>query len=714
MIEATFRLTDNFIEKYKSIKPPFGFNGLGEFVYLRTYSRLLPDGTNEVWHQTIRRVVEGCYRMQERHIKANDLGWSNSRAQKSAQEMYDRMFWMKFLPPGRGLWAMGSKLTESEKPVFSALFNCAFVSSENIAKEQTKPFCFLMDISMLGVGVGFDVNGAGAFELQSPGDILKNPDTKSIIKQIYPDLKDTGNFYDYTNNIVCYTYNLRNYHNEFTDLLDYKFIIPDTREGWVLSIAYLLNAFFTGDLLPKFDYSQIRPAGLPIKGFGGLSSGHEPLKYIHEKITELLTRDIGKSISVENITDICNLIACCVVAGNVRRSALLALGNPNDINYLKLKDYKWNSIEGRYIGSKSERAEWGWTSNNTVSAKLGMDYTETGDQTGLNGEPGYILLENVQDYSRLCDPKDYKDKKAKGTNPCGEQSLEHMELCNLVESFPYNCKDLNDYLRTLKFAYLYAKTVTLAKTHWRETNKITLKNRRIGCSMSGIQQFIAKNGIHEFKDWCQQGYATVQYYDKLYSDWMCIPQSIKLTSVKPSGTVSIVAGSTPGMHWPESTIYIRRVRVAKNSKLLQPLIDAGYHTEEAVGDSYTMVISFPVKLGESNLRTTKEVSMWEQLEMAAFLQAEWSDNMVSSTISFNPETEGHQIKHALDMYQYRLKGISFLPKLAAGAYAQMPYEEIDEAIYSSMIASIKPINFGGIIQEVTQPERFCDSDKCMI
>lgn len=146
-----FKLKDTFVDKYKDVKPPFGFNGLGELVYYRTYSRLKKDGSNEHWHETVRRVVEGAYSIQKEHINNYNLGWDEDKAHRSAEEMYDLMFNMKFLPAGRGIWAMGSPII-TEKKLFQALNNCAFVSTANIATEYSKPFEFMMDMSMVGVG----------------------------------------------------------------------------------------------------------------------------------------------------------------------------------------------------------------------------------------------------------------------------------------------------------------------------------------------------------------------------------------------------------------------------------------------------------------------------------------------------------------------------------------------------------------------------------
>jgi hypothetical protein len=375
---------------------------------------------------------------------------------------------------------------------------------------------------------------------------------------------------------------------------------------------------------------------------------------------------------------------------------------------LNLKNYKVNP----------DRAAFGWASNNSVMPTLGSDYSEVAELTRMNGEPGYQWIENIRAYSRMNNGPDFKDKRADGVNPCGEQSLEGGkatgELCCLVETFPNRHDSLADYKRTLKFAYLYAKTVTLGKTHWPETNRILLRNRRIGCSMSGIAQFITNRGIHALKEWTTVGYETVQYYDEVYSDWLCVPRSIKVTSVKPSGTVSLLAGATPGIHYPESRCYIRRMRLDNKSELIPALKAAGYLVEPCVGqETSTVVVEIPVRI-EENIRTVKEVSMWEQLALAAFMQRYWADNQVSCTITFDPETEGEHIANALNFYQYQLKGVSFLPTMEKGAFPQMPYEAISEGEYEKQAARLKPLDFGKVEGETAEVERFCSNEGCSL
>lgn len=652
-----FELNNSFVNRYRNVSAPFGFNGLGELVYLRTYSRIKEDGSNEKWYETVQRVVNGTYNMQKRWIVERGIHWDDSKGQDSAQEMFDKIFNMKFLPPGRGLWAMGSQITE-ERGLYAALNNCAFVSTEDIKDKGASPFQFLMDASMLGVGVGFDTKGAGKL-------IVKSPDRR---RRADP------------------------------------YIIPDSREGWVESVGMLIDSYLIGTPEVKFDYHQVRPAGQLIKGFGGHSSGAEPLEEAHEEIREVLEKNSGRPLTERTIVDIQNILGKCVVAGNVRRTAEISFGDPYSEDYLDLKDYKKNP----------DRESFGWTSNNSVFAELGMDYKEIEKRIRINGEPGLAWLENMKDFSRMNGTRDHKDRRAAGGNPCLEQTLESYELCCLVETFPERHKDLDEFLRTLKFSYLYAKTVTLGETHWPETNRVLLRNRRIGNSMSGLAQFVTHRGLDELIKWSEEGYNTIQKYDGVYSDWLTIPKSVKTTSIKPSGTVSLLAGATPGIHYPESEFYIRRMRIANGSPLIEPLKDAGYKIEPCFGsEDSTSVVEIPVHVGEG-IRSLSQVSMWEQLSFAALMQKHWADNQVSCTITFDPEKEGSQIADALNYFQYSLKGISFLPKLDGGAYNQMPYEEISKERYKEYMNRLTPVNFSKIAAVEAIPERFCDSSTCNI
>ena len=658
-------LDQKWIEEFKNVSVKFGFNGLGEVVYKRTYSRLKENGEREEWYETVGRVVNGTFRMLERHCKEIGVEFEEKRERKRAEEMYKLMFEFKFLPPGRGLWAMGSAITES-KQNYAALNNCAFVSTEEMWKDPSKPYAFLMDMSMNGVGVGFDTNGA--------------LDARNRI------------FMPNMNEVKLYE-------------------VPDSRDGWVSSVRLLLDSYMKPDQSSvKFDYSKIREKGQPLKTFGGVASGSGPLIELHERMVKTLDKNIDETITVRTIVDLMNQIGCCVVSGNIRRSAEIAFGEYDDGEFISLKDYEQNP----------ERVAWGWSSNNSIKAKIGMDFSEISPKIKLNGEPGCVFLENSRSHQRMNGHVDKSDSRCAGLNPCAEISLESYELCNLVETFPSNHDTLDEYLQTLYYAHLYVKIVSLGNTAWSETNRVLLRNRRVGVSMSGIVQFINKFSLHTLKEWCNAGYEFIQDTDIRTSEELCVRESIRRTTIKPSGTVSLLAGATPGMHYPQSKYYIRRMRISKTSHLYESIKDSTLEMEDDVTDpDGTAVVSFYIFAGEG-LRTTSEVSIWEQLSLQAFLQREWSDNAVSCTVTFDPKKEGGDIENALNYFQYQLKGTSFLPSIDYGSFPQMPYETITEQVYNEK----KNTSRGALKRSITpssdqddsipQEILFCDGDKCNI
>lgn len=651
-IRDRFRLSPRFLEQYKGRQPVWG--PLGYVTYKRTYARVVAGagGRTEEYWETVARVVEGCYTIQLNHCKNLKLPWNAHKAQHSAQEMFDLMWNFKFLPPGRGLWMMGTDYIWERGS--AALNNCAFVSTDEIGQNFSEPFCFLMDMSMLGVGVAFDTKGANQVVIQQP------------------------------------------------KLSDERHVAADSKEGWCEVVRIVLESYVGKGKRPVvIDYGQIRPSGAAIRTFGGIAPGPQPLIDCIANVDNILGGREGDSLTSTDITDLMNVIGKCVVSGGVRRTAELALGNPDDEAYLQLKDPALHEEKLR---------AWRWASNNSVLAEIGMDYSRIGAQTSKNGEPGYFWLKNAQAYGRLKDPATWADAKVAGTNPCAEQSLESFEICNLVETFPSLHETFEEYERTLKFAYLYAKTVTLIPTHYERTNAIMLRNRRIGLSQSGIIESFEKHGRHTHFQWCDRGYVYVCRLDKIYSQWLCIPESVKKTSVKPSGTVSLMPGVTPGIHYPHSGYYMRTIRVDKTSKLIEPIRRAGYRVEESVYGDNTYVVYFPV--AHKNFERSKvDVSIWEQVENIAQMQYWWADNQVSATVTFLPE-EAKDIPRILELYETRLKSISFLP-LTDHNYPQAPYQEMPREAYEQAAAKLEPLDFSTLNTDEEQ-DLFCDGEKCVV
>lgn len=668
----SFRLNDDFVSSYRDKKAPFGYrdaagNSVGEITFLRTYSRKKLDGTKETWVDVCERVVNGMYSLQKEHCKKNRLPWNGVKAQASAKEAFDRLFNLKWTPPGRGLWIMGTPLVNIYKNS-AALQNCAFVSTSEMTKDNpAEPFMFLMEASMLGIGVGFDDKGADKdFLIYKPKD--------SVITNV----------------------------------------IADDRESWATSTGDLINSYLKPDQSTiEFDYSLIRPYGSPIATFGGTASGPEPLIKLHKAIKNMFEGRTGEKITAVDIADIGNLIGVCVVSGNVRRSAELFIGR-NTEEFLNLKNIEVFPERNSY---DSENPGWGWMSNNSIETTVGADISNIVDGIALNGEPGVIWMDMSRKYGRLIDPPNNKDWRVAGYNPCAEQSLESYECCTLVETYLNRHDSLEDYKRTLKFAYLYAKTVTLLPTHWEKTNAIMQRNRRIGASMSGIANFADLNGIPVLREWMNQGYETVKRYDNIYSEWFGIRESIKMTTVKPSGTVSILAGESPGVHWtPGGKFFLRAIRFGNDDPMLPLFKMANYRVEPASeSPDTTSVVFFPIKSDAE--RAERDVTIFEKIAIASVAQRYWSDNSVSVTISFDSETEKKHVGTVLHMYDGQLKTVSFLPS-GNFTYPQMPYTQITEDEYiNEGEMKLFPIDFSGVYAGLAADavgENYCTTDACEV
>jgi ribonucleoside-triphosphate reductase len=667
----SFRLSDDFVATYRDKKAPFGYrdageNSVGEITFLRTYSRKKEDGTKETWVDVCERVIDGMYSIQKDHCKSQRLPWNDAKAQASAKEAFDRLFNLKWSPPGRGLWVMGTPIVNVQRNS-AALQNCAFVSTLEMTKQNpAKPFAFLMEASMLGVGVGFDDKGADKeFTIYEPNG-------------------------------------------------EEPYEIPDTREGWVDATVLAINAFLKADQkLPVFDYSKIRLAGEPIRTFGGTAAGPDSLIKLHRHIVRMFSGRAGERLTRVDIADIGNMIGVCVVSGNVRRSAELLIGRVDDPDFLNLKNKdvfpERNSYDPKNPG-------WGWMSNNSVAVEVGQDLNPIVDGIARNGEPGVVWMDMSRKYGRLADAPNNKDHRVAGYNPCAEQSLESFEMCTLVETYLNRHDSIEDYKRTLKFAYLYAKTVTLLPTHWEETNAIMQRNRRIGTSMSGVANFADRIGLPVLRDWMDEGYRVIKSYDNIYSEWLGIRESIKTTTVKPSGTVSILAGESPGVHWtPGGKHFLRAIRFGNDDPMLPLFKMANYRVEPASeSPDTTSVVFFPIKsLAE---RAERDVTIFEKMSLAATAQRYWSDNSVSVTISFDTDSEAEHVGTVLHMYDGQLKTVSFLPS-GNFTYPQMPYTQITEEEYEAETFKLFPIDFTGVYAGMASDaigDAYCTTDACEI
>ena len=442
---------------------------LGYITYARTYSREKANKQNENFTETVERELYGIDKQLKLHLDERE------------KEFYRNMRHdMKGSVAGRFMWQLGTKTVD--KLGLPSLQNCAFV----VIDEPITPFTWAMDMLMLGSGVGFSIKREHVYKLP------KLQRKKIKIEQFNDKQAD--------------------------------FIVPDTREGWVKLLGKVLKShFYSGQ---GFTYSTqlIRGYGEPIKGFGGVASGSAILVDGIELICGILDSRRGKQLRPTDCLDIMNIIGSIVVAGNIRRSAQIAIGDYDDLEFLKAKRWDLGSIPN-----------WRAMSNNSVDCPdaklLPQEFWDTYEQ----GEPyGLVNISLTKSCGRLGETQ-YPDEGVEGFNPCAEQGLENKETCCLAEAYLPNITSYEELKKVVTMLYRVAKHSLTLSCHQKDTEAIVHKNMRMGIGMTGIMM-----ATEEQLSWLSGCYEYLREYDKEYSKKMGFPESIKLTTVKPSGTLFII------------------------------------------------------------------------------------------------------------------------------------------------------------------------------
>ena len=594
---------------------------VGYPVFKRTYARAVENRTEE-WPETVERVVKACN---------EQLGCGFSDVEKD--ELRHIMMSLKGTVAGRFLWQLGTETVD--KLGLPSLQNCAFV----VVDKPVRPFTWAFEMLMLGSGVGFNIQRENVGE-------LPNPMTDVTITRM--------------------------------DKNDADFIVPDSREGWVELLRRVLEASFVTGKGFTFATHLIRSKGSPIKGFGGTASGPEDLVWGMMEINKLLNAKDGAQLSPVDCLDIMNIIGRIVVAGNVRRSAQIAIGDPDDVEYLSAKRWDLGNIPN-----------WRAMSNNSVvCGNINNLHDSFWDGYNGNGEPyGIINLDATRRMGRTGETQ-YPDPEVRGFNPCAEQGLANFETCCLAEIYLPNIESYEELKKVARYLYRINKHSLAIKCAVKETEHIVHRNMRMGIGVTGYLQ-----ATEEQRTWLDLCYVYLREYDNEYSKLAGFPRSIKLTTVKPSGTLSLLAGVTPGAHPAYSQFYIRRIRMASGSPLVRAAKDSGYPVEfvrnfDGTEDHSTEVVSFPCKFPQGTT-LANDMTAIDQLEVIKRLQKEWSDNAVSVTIYYRlHELEG--IKQWLRENLHVVKSVSFLLHNEHG-FDQAPLEEITEEKYLEMSSMVKPL-----------------------
>jgi ribonucleoside-triphosphate reductase (thioredoxin) len=611
-------LSPEFIASYASKTPPWGFGGLGEVVFLRTYSRKI-EGTDqtESWVQTIQRIIEG----------AADIGVPFST--EDAEHLFDHMFHLRCAVSGRALWQLGTPLVKQFSG--TSLNNCFYTNIEKI-----EDFEMLFDYLMLGGGVGFSVERSKIHEL--------------------PKVKMVGSITAERTN-------------------DADFIVPDSRQGWRELLHKVLESYFKNG--KSFTYSTIliREFGTPLKTFGGTASGSGALVDGIADICKVLDNRVGKKLRSIDVLDICNIIGRIVVSGSSRRSAQIAIGDPDDILFLKAKNWGSGNVPA-----------WRANSNNSIYAdaydeilpELWKGYDGTGEPYGL------VNRKLARTYGRLGEKS--LDHSIEGFNPCAEIALADGESCNLATIFLPNVESLGQLLEISKLLYLIQKQITQLSYPYEKTTNIVRKNTRLGQSITGILQCTEQQ-----IGWLSQTYEFLKDFDAFYSKERGWNQSVRLTTVQPSGTLSLLPGVTPGIHPAFAPYYIRRVRFSS----VDPLVDAcrkrGYKVTWDMGldgreDHTRYVVEFPCKSPDNSILVANMTAL-EQLEWVKKMQTIWADNAVSVTVYYRKE-ELPAVKEWLsNNYDSSVKSVSFLLHVDHN-FPLPPYEEITKDQYDKVFSKL--------------------------
>lgn len=708
-------LSDQFIEKYKNRHIPFGGNGLGNFIYLRTYSRWLEDVMRrEEWYETVRRVVEYSMGLYQGPSIKEEL-------QKEAEQLYDMMFNLRLFTAGRTLWIGG---TESARRFGEANFNCSFIVIDTL-----DAFVETFHLLMVGSGVGFRV---------LPADVNKLPRFNTEVVVAHKPYHGKSKEERIEDTLV--------YEDNDDNKASILIVVGDSKGGWVNALKHYLHSMLRDDVESiVINYDSVRPQGEELKTFGGRASGHQALKNMFRAIHKVIIKAPNGKLRPIDAMDIQNHIGQNVVVGGVRRTSEIVLFGADDKDILNSKVDLWKP------GSKNYGNDQRSMSNNSIffeEKPTKETLLDIFNRIQNNGEPGFVNAEAARK----------RRPNFNGLNPCAEILLDSRGVCNLTEinmpsflitendgSTWYDHTALVNAVRLSTRVGLRQTNVNLDLVEW---DKVQKRDRLTGVSLSGMMDFesalgwkketsIELSDEDEYKDdfWITHSISSelAVLLDQLnyeandeaiqYAKNMRVPTPLLVTTIKPSGTISKLPMISSGAHRSRAPYFIRRVRITASDPLAKVMLDAGYpvyptvtsngptetqlkamkpfELAEHLQKSNTWVIEFPI-VSNTTMRSSDESAV-SQLGRYLDLQKYWTDHNTSITIEFSP----NEIDELVDMLLQNWNdyvAVSFMPKDTT-AYPQLPEEPITEKEYLDRAGKLTHIHPRDIVEALKEVER---------
>ena len=625
-----------------------------QYIHLSRYARFdYKENRRETWEETVGRY----FVFFQEHLKEYyDYNLTN----KQIEPVKEAISELKVMPSMRCLMTAGEALKRENV----SGYNCSYIVVDTL-----RAFDEMLYVLMNGTGVGYSVERQYVNELPKINDEFFETDT--------------------------------------------VIIVSDSKLGWAKALRELIYLLAAGQI-PKWNLSRVRPAGAPLKTFGGRASGPQPLEDLFRFCTEIFKNAAGRKLTSLEAHDICCKIAEVVVVGGVRRSALISLSNLSD-------DRMRHAKAGRWWESNVQRA----LANNSAC------YTEKPD-TGIFMEEWKSLYESKSGERGIFNREAAKNQASKngrrdpdhdfGTNPCSEIILRDREFCNLSEVVVRENDTEETLLEKVRLATIigtWQSTLTNFKYLNRKWGENCEEERLLGVSMTGIMDNELTNGKKGdlpvlLKRLRQKAIDT----NKEWAKKIGIPISAAITCVKPSGTVSQLTNSASGIHARHNPYYIRTVRADKKDPLAKMMYDAGFPCEDDVTKpDHTWVFSFPVK-GPAKGVYRKDMTAVDQLEVWKVYQENWCEHKPSITVSVHEKEwmeVGAWVFGNFDM----MSGVSFLP-FADHTYRQAPYQDSSKLEYDELVKKMPKADWTKLAEydsgdmTTSSQELACSADGCEI